>query len=185
MMDSDAFDDKTTISLHQLAEEADNTSEKSIEYWETILKESKYSFQNSLDTIQETRERTIDLIKIDLILASIYIALLRFGTNGSQIAPNSFILALPFAPLLLSGIIFLHGYISLGPRTIGISSGNIHESLLQENNKYEYCKTMAIVYAKWTDKNIELNQKSMNHIMIGIGCIFTSLGAVAGIFVFY
>ncbi|WP_157231423.1 hypothetical protein [Halostagnicola larsenii] len=185
MEDSDAPGNSTSVGLQQLAKLADNSNEQSIEFWDSTLENSRLSFQNSIESVRSTRKRCVELIKLDVLLASFYVALFQLGMPGTLETYERLFLVTPFITLIVSLIFFIHGIIILSQHTIGISSGNIHEALLKEYDHSEHCEKLAIFYAIWADKNIELVRSSTRYILFGIGCIFASIGNVGSMFLFY
>ncbi|WP_139210913.1 hypothetical protein [Natrinema salaciae] len=184
MADVEELEVEQNVSLHRLATAVENSNEDGIDFWKDLLEESKSTFQNSLSSVQNTRDRAIELIKIDLVLGSFYVALFRFGSSSFDFPSNPYILSLPFIILLSSMFIFLIAYFTLGSRTIGASSGNVYQAISEEFGQLQFCQTMAIMYAKWTDKNMKTHRKGVKLVTVGVGVIFASLGTVAGIFAF-
>ncbi|MFD1563350.1 hypothetical protein ACFR99_07305 [Haloarchaeobius amylolyticus] len=171
----------SSVSRQKMEEILENSDNEDIEFWEQLLEEGKITFQNSIEEVQKIRDRSIEFMKIILLLGSFYVAVLQFGFEGTQPISNNYLLYIPFIPLFISTIPFFHTYIIPNSHTIGTNTKNAHISISEGYNKLEYTKIMSAVYFYWGDDNMDIVSKSIKIQLFGVGCIFSSLGAVAGI----
>lgn len=171
----------SSVPRQEMEEILENSDGNGPEFWEQLMEESKTAFQNSIDEVQKTRDRSIEFMKITLLLGSFYVAIFQFGFEEVQSTPNTYLLYIPFVPLFLSTVLFFYTYIIPNSHTIGPNAKNAQISISDGYDKLEYIKIMATVYFYWGDDNMDMVSKSIKIQLFGIGCIFSSLGAVAGI----
>lgn len=116
-------------------------------------------------------------MKFDLLLGSVYAALLQFGgiTNGGPEVEK--LVFVPFGLLILSMMLFLRVYTKLGSHTIAAHSDNLYSTLRDGHDKKEHIKIMSIVHFEWSDDNISHHHSSNRYLKYGIYLLFSSLGA--------
>jgi hypothetical protein len=159
------------------------TDDRSEDFWEQALEEAKQTFERGIESIRASQELAIDLIKVNLILASIYVAVFN-----SQLIPLSSLDILPvitpFILLLFSSMAFLLIYYKLGGHTIGPSHDNLRSATERDIGRKEYVRIMSDVYFRWSDENIHLHQESVRYVSMGISLDAMSMGVFVSIIMF-
>jgi hypothetical protein len=179
MSDYDAYKDQKGATLNELSRVINSTEERDAEFWESMLQSARANFERGLESIRETRNTVIELIKIDILILSAYIATFQYlGPELSQNTPTSAYFS-PFLLLFSSFAIFIHSYFSMGSHIVGEGSGILHKTLSNGDTYKDYCRTMSVVYYKWADKNNYVTVKVGKWNTCGISAIFASLGALA------
>jgi hypothetical protein len=80
--------------------------------------------------------------------------------------------------------ILILGFFDLWKQKGGTSSGNLYQTIDNGYDKKEYYRIMSAVYFKWSDNNIDINQKVTRKISYSVVTIFASLSSAAAILIF-
>ena len=175
--------DNETASIEEIATAINATEQKSLDFWETQYEQARDTLDRSILVVQDTKATVLEFIKIDLLFGSVIAALYQYGIINVTELPSYFVV-LPFAFLLASSIVFIYTYFTLGGTVVGPGSGNLHQTLVNDQGEKEHYKTLAPVYYQWSDKNLEINQTSSLLVSVGISFTFAALGTVSAIYVF-
>lgn len=150
---------------------------------EALYEEGKYSFNQSVDSLRESRETTIKLIRITLIVASIYVAL--FQLSGVLISiRHMWIVSLPFIAILVSMISFLVAWSRLNGYVLSPSAENILLALRSEHTRQDYLKEMSVSYFMWADENSASHDSAYRPVSLGILHLLLSFGLFIGVSLF-
>lgn len=164
-------------------EESEEDDERDVEFWEVLMDQGEKSLERGHEEIRGMRSRNIEMIKIVLLLGTLYVALFRLGPSESVFQSVGYIIFLPFVFLLIAFVIFVYSYVSLGGQVLGPGVGNVREAVSDDLSVKEYKETMSKVYFLWSDENIEMIKRSSVILVSGIIFILASLGAISAIFV--
>lgn len=171
--------DLDSLSQEEWNDILDEGDDRDIDFWKGLKEEGKGSFEKSLHEIENVRNRAIEFMKMTLILGSFYVALFQYGAGDFQLIPSDYLIIIPLSPLLVSLFLFVFTYMSPGSHSRAPNSRNAYTSISNGYSELEYTKIMAIVYFIWSDENFDLSQRSIKYQFYGIGCMFSSLGAMA------
>ena len=175
--------DGRSISREEWTALLDQDDDRTVDFWKQLMGEGKEAFHSSITEIKKIRDRSLEFMKMALLLGSFYIALLQY--NGEENIANltEYLVYLPFLPLVVSLFIFVFTYITPGSHTLGPSSGNAYMAISNDYDELEYSKVMAVIFFRWSDENFEKVEKSHFLQAVGIGCMFSSLGAMGGLMI--
>jgi len=154
------------------------------EFWNQLYKQAISNFERAREEAQILRAESIEMLKIILLLGSFYVAIFQFGSNQFSMTTDPVLIFLPFGSLLISAIIFIHGYFTLSSMTFGPNSENPRAAIRDGFDATEYQKVMMVVYFGWSDDNFDLIRKAQKRFTIALGTLLASLGMVASVFLY-
>lgn len=185
MFETDPDEPRKSVSTNKLSQAINNSEERSVEFWEAIFTDAKETFDRTVDKVDDTRDTTIELIKIDLLLASFYVAIYQYGLVEVQSGWRLSQTLSPFFALLCALLIFVNSYFNLGIHFLGSSDGNMYRAISENYSKKKYYKIMSSAYYGWSNGNIKRNDNEIKQIAFGIGFMFASLGILAVLIIVY
>ncbi|MFC6888452.1 hypothetical protein [Halorubrum trueperi] len=168
----------------ELSVDGENSEIDDSKFWNQLYRQAISNFERALEEAQTLRAESIEMLKIILLLGSFYVAIFQFGSNQFSMTTEPTWIFLPFISLLVSAIIFIHGYFTLSSITFGPNSQHPRKAIRDEFDASEYQKVMMIVYFEWADDNFDLIRKGQKRFTIALGGLFASLGMVAVVFLY-
>lgn len=171
------------VNLIELAKEIEESTERETEFWETQNSDAKDTFQRSIDSVQEIQTVAIDMLKINLLVASIVVAIQQYQIINFSEKP--FVIAsIPFLCLLGAFFSFVFSYLIAENYYIGVSSSNFSEAVSGGEGKKAYLKNITPVFHSWAERNRSVASYSSYGVLIGITFIFGTVGSISGIHLF-
>lgn len=165
--------------LNQLFEEQDTTNQTE-SYWQATLDVAEQTFSTSIDSVRSLREDSLEMLKINLLLASVYVATVRYAGISSV---DWLGLSTPFLLVTFSSIIFIFSYAELGGATLGASKRNITDSASDGLSRKQYIRIMSLTYIQWSENNLSRESKGGKLITVGISLQLMSVIVLAGLLV--
>lgn len=173
--EGDADDVETRDRLAEAIERAD---ERGPEFWAELKSEATDSFDRGLEWSLEIRDKSLEMMKVTLLLGSFYIGVFRFGT-GEAVTVNPYRSWVPFALLFVSLLCFIYSYMVVGAQTLGPNLANVERDIEADGDRAAYLRRTAVRYFSWGHRNIVRRHQASAAISIGIGVMFASLGIFA------
>lgn len=174
----------TSVSFDQIGQAIEQAENIDDEFWELSLEQGKQTFSRGYEEAHTRRQRAVEMIKVVLLLGSLYLALYRFGGDSIGIESNPYLAAFPFIFLSISMVLYILGYYELGGQVAGPSSANLYSAIESEYDSTEYRKIMSAVYFKWSDDNMDLLKKEANRFSWGTAFLLSSVVSIAMISLF-
>ncbi|WP_058992165.1 MULTISPECIES: hypothetical protein [unclassified Haloarcula] len=169
---------KKSVSLDQIGEAIGDAESVDDEFWEISLKQGEDTFSRGYDEASTRRQQAIEMVKVALLLGSLYLALYRFGGDNIGVESNPYFAALPFIFLSIAVTSYILGYYELSGQVAGPSSANLHSALESGYDSTEYKRIMSAVYFKWSDDNMDLLHKEARRFGWGTAFLLSSLVAI-------
>jgi len=168
-----------SVSIDQIDQVIREAEDIDDEFWELSLEQAKQTFARGYEEAHTRRQRAVEMIKVVLLLGSLYLAVYRFGGDSIGVESNPYFAAVPFIFLSISMIIYILGYSELGGQIAGPSSGNLYSAIEGEYDPTEYRRIMSAVYFKWSDDNMDLLQREADRFSWGTTFLLSSLVSIA------
>jgi len=175
--------EEKSVSIEKIGRAIHESEERSAEFWREMKEEGKDTFERSLENLSETKNTIIDFIKIVILIASVLAAGFQYFLDELTVVQQK-LMFFPFLFLITTMFILILGFFDLWKQKGGTSSGNLYQTIDNSYDKKEYYRIMSAVYFKWSDNNIDINQKVTRKISYSVVTIFASLSSAAAILIF-
>lgn len=154
-------------------------------FWGEWKSDATKTFERGIEWNFEAREKALEMMKVLLLLGSIYVGFYNFRIGAENLSSNLTIIVTPFFFLLLSVCCFLYSYMIAGPAVLGPDRDFAHDMLSRDPDTKEYQRITAAVYVEWAEDNFEQRMKADKAVSYGLVLLFASLGAFSGVIMFY
>ena len=158
---------------------------RSTDYWELLLNEGRRTIDKQSELLEGLRSNSFDLIKINLLVASLVFAVQRLVVETEPKNIPSVVLLFTFLPLILSILLSWDAHQTTGESRIGMSSQNMEELLKEDDSYKDTLEVISMSQCGMMTQNGSVANKVTNRMLWSIVLIFVSLGGLTAMVVFY
>lgn len=157
--------------------------EKSLSFWEYVDEDARFNYRSASSWATQAANTSIDMIKISLLLGSVYVALIQFGIADS-FPFNGLGVGIAFGLLVISIVIFIVSYQAAGEVKITAKMENLHQHVEHDGDEKDILQMTAFDYYYTATQNTDTIQRINWIISLGIFAMMASAGTIAGALVF-
>lgn len=149
------------------------TSDESVQLTKNL---SERTLDQQANAIRENGQASIELIKVNLLVASLILAILEFGSSSNQFQRDTFV-AVSFGALAISiGILTITRFTTSA--THWFDSEGL--SVIQSDDDSVEVEVISDAYIEWVKENHNRMQKMERRMAISVLLTVFSLGTIIG-----
>ena len=155
----------------------EKSGEKSIDFWRSMGEDAQANFDTSSNWAGQASDTCIDMMKIGVLVGSIYIAIIKLGI-GNPLPANGIGLAFAGIFLLAAEIIYIISYDKVGDIRVAGNMDRLYGLVENNSNEKEMLQSVVFDSTYYGHLNGDITRSVNRLISLGTLCLVASVGSM-------